>query len=394
MSSEVKPPLHGVKVLDFTSVLAGPFSTRLLADAGADVIKVEAAEGDHKRTVPPMRGKHATPFAQANAGKRSIVLDLKSPTGKAAAVALAAKCNVVVENWRPGVAKRLGLDYVSLIKVNPSIIHCAISGYGQTGPNALRPALAPILHARSGYEMAQMAYQHGGDRPATTGIFHGDMVSGISAFGAISTALYRQATQGVGASIDLSMFDVMVSLLVYEFHETLYGQSPRRTFPPLKARDGFVVVAPVSVRNFENTARAVGHPEWITDERFSTPKGRVTNWLLLMSLIEEWTSQHSAEECERILVAGEVPASRYYTLKESLDDPSLYERGSLAKVKDGAGELVIPAAPFQFGDRSVYPHPYVAELGADTDDVLREYLGYSNEQIAAVKLAPGKGGHH
>lgn len=392
MTSSVNPPLHGVKVLDFTSILAGPYCTRMLADAGAEIIKVEPPEGDHKRTVPPVRAGYSTPFAQANAGKRSIVLNLKTPEGRAAATALAAKCNVVVENWRPGVAKRLGLDYDTLVSINPSIIHCAISGYGQEGPNALRPALAPILHAMSGYEMAQMAYQEGADRPAATGIFLGDVVSGLSAFGAISSALYRQQQTGEGASIDVAMFDVMLNLLVYEYHQAMFQPVHRRIFPPLKARDGFVVVAPVSAKNFENTARAMGHPEWITDPRFSTPAARVANWKELMTLIEEWTVERDAAECERILVAGEVPASRYYTVKENLQDPYLYERGTLARVMDGAGELTIPAAPFQFGDRSVYPHPYVPGLGADTGDVLREYLGYSDGQVALLEEQMRKGG--
>jgi CoA:oxalate CoA-transferase len=387
-------PLAGVRVLDFTSILAGPFCTRLLADAGAEVIKIETAEGDHKRTVPPIRVGRSTPFAQANAGKLSVVLDLKSAEGAAAARDLARTSQVVVENWRPGVAKRLRLDYASLAEINPSIIHCAISGYGQEGPDALRPALAPILHARSGYEMAQMAYQDGADRPAATGIFLGDVVSGISAFGAIGAALYRQRAHGVGASIDVSMFDVMLTLLVYEYHQAMFEPVPRRIFPPLRARDGFVVVAPVSSRNFENAARAMGHPEWIDDPRFATPSARVTNWRELMSLIERWTSERDAAECERLLIAGEVPASRYYTVAENLRDmPHLRERGSLAVVRDAAGDVTIPAAPFQFADRSVHPRPTVPELGSDTVSVLRG-LGYSDAQIAAVRAAAEKGGVH
>ncbi len=387
-------PLHGVLVLDFTSILAGPYCTRLLADAGAEVIKVEAPEGDHKRTVPPERQGHSTPFAQANAGKRSVVLDLKSPEGREAAVALAAKCHVVVENWRPGVARRLGLDHDSLRKANPGLIHCAISGYGQTGPNALRPALAPILHAMSGYEMAQMAYQEGADRPAATGIFLGDVVSGLSAFGAISSALYRQQATGEGAAIDVSMFDVMMNLLVYEYHQAMFHPVNRRIFPPLKARDGYIVVAPVSAKNFENTARTLGHPEWITDPRFATPAARVAHWKELMALIEDWTSSRDAAECERVLVENEVPASRYYALKEHLDSPHLYERGSLVRVHDGAGELTIPAAPFQFGDGSVHPGGRVPGLGADTAEVLREHLDYPPDRIDRILARARKEGHH
>ena len=151
-------PLSGIRVLDFTVVMSGPYCTRLLADMGAEVIKIEPPEGDHKRAVPPTRNGHSTPFAQVNAGKKSVVLDLKTAAGKKAAQTLARHSDVVVENWRPGVASRLGLAYPVLSAVRPDLVYCALSGFGQTGPEAGRPAYAPIIHAASGFDMAQMRY--------------------------------------------------------------------------------------------------------------------------------------------------------------------------------------------------------------------------------------------
>lgn len=385
-------PLEGVRVLDLTSVLAGPYSTRLLADLGAEIIKIEPPEGDHKRTVKPMRGNYSTTFAQANCGKKSIVLDLKSNAGRKAAFELALKSDVVVENWRPGVARKLGLDYETLRQSKPNIICCSISGYGQTGPNAMRPAYAPILHAASGYELASMRYQSGADRPGATGIYIGDVISGLTAFGAISAALHKLRATGRGQFIDVAMFDCMMNLLVYEYHEHVFDKAPRRIFPSLKTRDGFVVVAPVTKKNFDNLARCVGHPEWIDDPMFNTPAARLQNWDQIMANVELWTQERTSAECEELMEKGDVPCSRYRHLHENLDQ-SLTDRGALATVRDGAGDLVIPAAPFQMPNGNAYPRPRVPELGEDTTEVLRDILGYSENEIAGC-LVPTKGHAH
>src|SRR5579862_2996851 len=169
--SEASRPLTGVRVLDFSTTIAGPHCARLLADMGADVIKVESPEGDLMRSRPVMRGGASTMFGQLNAGKRSIVLDLKTPAAIAAVKKLVAGVDVVLENYRPGVMKRLGLDYPELAKINPKLVYCAISGYGQTGPGAGRPAYAPVIHASTGYDMAHASQQDGRERPDNCAIF-------------------------------------------------------------------------------------------------------------------------------------------------------------------------------------------------------------------------------
>ncbi len=182
----------GLRVLDFSTTIAGPHCTRMLADMGAEVIKIETEEGETMRTRPPVRNHCSTAFGQLNVGKNSLVLDLKSPEGSEAVRRLVATADVLVENFRPGVMRRLKLDYASLHELNPKLIYCSISGYGQTGPSAELPAYAPVIHAASGYEMAHLAYQPGRSRPDYCGIYHADVLTGVYAFGAISAALYQR----------------------------------------------------------------------------------------------------------------------------------------------------------------------------------------------------------
>ncbi len=304
-------PLDGLKILDFTIMMAGPLCTRLLADVGAEVIKVEAPEGDHIRTRPPLRDGHSTYFGQLNAGKESIALDLKQPDALAIARRLAAAADVVIENFRPGVMKRLGLDYATLAADNPGLVYCSISGFGQTGPAAAKPAYAPVIHAASGFDLANLYYQDGQERPAKTGIFIADVLGGVYAFGAIQSALIERHRTGRGQAIDVSLMDCMLNLMVYECQEAQFPSDRRRPlYKPLFARDGYVIVAPISQNNFERLTEAVGHPEWKTDPRFATIGAREQNWDLLMSLVEEWTKERPALDCENILMAAGIPTSR------------------------------------------------------------------------------------
>ncbi|MGL6062962.1 MAG: CaiB/BaiF CoA transferase family protein, partial [Bradyrhizobium sp.] len=197
----------GLRVLDFSTTIAGPHCTRMLADTGAEVIKIETAEGETMRTRPPVRNLCSTAFGQLNIGKKSVVLDLKSPDGAEAVRRLIAGSDVLVENFRPGVMKRLKLDYDSVRALNPKLIYCSISGYGQTGPSAELPAYAPVIHAASGYEMAHLAYQPGRTRPDYCGIYHADVLTGVYAFGAIGAALYQRHATGQGQHIDVSMLE-------------------------------------------------------------------------------------------------------------------------------------------------------------------------------------------
>ena len=192
-----------LRVIDFTTTIAGPHCTRLLADLGAEVIKVEARDGgDMMRARPPLRNGASSSFGQLNTGKKSVVVDLKRPEGVAVVRRLIETCDVVVENFRPGVMQRFGLDYSSLREFKPDLVYCAISGYGQTGPSSGLPAYAPVIHASSGYDLAHLAYQEGGRRPDFCGIYIADVLTGTYAFGAIMAALHQHQATGEGQLID------------------------------------------------------------------------------------------------------------------------------------------------------------------------------------------------
>ncbi len=374
--------LAGVRVLDFTTIVSGPYCTRLLADLGAEVIKVEPPEGDYIRTQPPMRNGHSAYFAHLNCGKKSIAIDLKRPGASDLMRELADRCDVVVENSRPGVMRRLGLDYARLSSRNPRIIYCSISGFGQSGPWAGRSAYAPILHAASGYDVTNLSYQEGLAAPLKTGIYVGDVLGGTCAFGAIQAALYHRERTGRGENIDLAMMDAMLGMLIYEFQEAQFPVARRAGgFPPTRTSDGFVMIAFVKPNNFEATAHATGHPEWISDPRFNTIQNRMKNWNELMSLVGEWASTRTSAECEATLDDAGVPCSRYYSVREAQALAHLSERASFETIDDGAGPLRVPNPAFKFGQSTARARDYVPALGADTGDILTTILGYPAERI-------------
>src|ERR1700704_5969408 len=227
--SHLTGALAGLRVLDFSTTIAGPHCARMLADMGAEVIKIEQVEGETMRTRPPVRNGCSTAFGQLNVGKKSLVLDLKSPDAIEVVRRLVVSADILVENFRPGVMRRLKLDYGSLQALNPKLIYCSISGYGQTGPSAELPAYAPVIHAASGYEMAHLAYQPGRSRPDYCGIYHADVLTGVYAFGAISAALYQRHGAQKGQHIDVSMLKPIPSGTLSELQGSQFeGKPPQR----------------------------------------------------------------------------------------------------------------------------------------------------------------------
>ena len=378
--------LAGLQVLDFTIVMSGPMCTRMLADAGADVIKVEPPEGDVVRHRAPVRGGISTYYASMNCGKRSIVLDLATDEGRALAVRLAANADVVVENFRPGVMKRLGLDHATLSAQYPRLIYASISGFGQTGPKAGAPAYAPVIHAASGYESANAGYQRDQSRPLNNGIFLADVLGASYAFGAIQMALYERERSGLGQHIDVSLMDSVLSMLIYEMQAAQFPPDrPRQVYEPVRSSDGWVMVAAVTPRNQEVLFDVIGHPEAKADPRFATVAAKESNWNALLELIEGWTRQRSGEECERLLMAAGVPCSRYRSVAEAMADPQVAERGFLAELGDGEGRFKCANLPFLMSRTPTHARARLAALGADGDDVLREKLGLDPGQVSALR---------
>src|SRR3569833_1411164 len=286
--ANLRKRFDGLRVLDFSTTIAGPHCTRMLADMGAEVIKIESAEGETMRTRPPLRNGCSTAFGQLNVGKKSLVLDLKSPAAIQIVQRLVSKADILVENFRPGVMRRLKLDYASLHQHNPKLIYCSISGYGQSGPSAELPAYAPVIHAASGYEMAHLAYQPGRSRPDYCGIYHADVLTGVYAFGAISAALYQRHRSQEGQHIDVSMLESMLSLTLNELQWSQFEVKPtaRPLFGPLETSDGYVMLAVASEKTFQSLIKVIGHPEWIDDPRFAKYSDRRDYWGDLMDGVE------------------------------------------------------------------------------------------------------------
>ena len=378
-------PLDGLRILDFSTTIAGPHCSRLLADMGADVVKVESPEGDLMRSRPVQRDGFSTMFGQLNAGKKSIVLDLKKPDAVAAIKKLAATVDILVENYRPGVMKRLGLDYAELSKVNPRLIYCAISGYGQTGPGAGRPAYAPVIHASTGYDMAHLFYQQGRQRPDNCGIFVADYASGAYAMGAILAAVHQRHATGKGQMVDVSMFETLVGMLLGEVNRAQFDfEMPSRPmYGPIEASDGYVMLATASEKTFQDMATAAGRRDWLTDPRFEKYHERRMNWGVLVDELEEWSKKMSVKEVVAALEKHGVPCSPYVTVTEALQDPQVEHRGSLCTIEDGGGTYQSPAPPFRFSGSPLQSGPKVAALGEDTRTVLAQ-AGLTPSEIEAL----------
>jgi crotonobetainyl-CoA:carnitine CoA-transferase CaiB-like acyl-CoA transferase len=374
----------GLRVLDFSTTIAGPHCARMLADMGAEVIKIEPAEGETMRSRPPLRSNCSTTFGQLNVGKKSLVLDLKSEQAIEIIRRLILSCDILVENFRPGVMRRLKLDYASLHQLNPKLIYCSISGYGQTGPSAELPAYAPVIHAASGYDMAHLSYQPGRSRPDYCGIYHADVLTGVYAFGAISAALYQRHGTKEGQHIDVSMLESMLSLTLTELQSSQFElRFPKRPmFGPLETADGYVMVAIASEKTFQSLVKAAGCPDWITDPRFAKYGDRRDNWGELMEGVETWSRTLPTEKCLAALNDSGVPCSAYRTVAEALRDPQIAHRSALSEVKDGGGTFKVLNLPFRMSGADVSAGKGTATLGEHTVTYLRE-SGLSEEEIAA-----------
>jgi crotonobetainyl-CoA:carnitine CoA-transferase CaiB-like acyl-CoA transferase len=374
----------GLRVLDFSTTIAGPHCARMLADMGAEVIKIETSEGETMRTRPPLRNGCSTVFGQLNVGKKSLVLDLKSPEGAEVIRRLVAGADILVENFRPGVMRRLKLDWASLGALNPKLIYCSISGYGQTGPSAELPAYAPVIHAASGYDMAHLSYQPGRSRPDYCGVYHADVLTGTYAFGAIASALYQRQITEQGQHIDVSMLESMLTLTLSEVQWSQFTVAPtsRPMFGPIQTSDGYVMVAIASEKTFQGLMKVIGHPEWVSDPRFAKYADRRNNWAHLMDGVEAWSRTVTTERCLVALNGEGVPSSAYRTVAEALNDPQIAHRRAISEVEDDGGAFRVLNVPFRMSGADVSAGKRISTLGEHTRALLRE-TGHSEEQIAA-----------
>ncbi|MCH9673178.1 MAG: CoA transferase [Gammaproteobacteria bacterium] len=375
----------GIRVLDFSMFLAGPYCSRLMADMGADVIKIEPPGGDFLRAAPPLRAGHSAYFGHLNCGKRSVCIDLKKAGALDVLLRLAKDVDVVLENFRPGVMARLGLGYEAMRAVRPDVVYCSVSGYGQTGPSAHRPSFAPIVHAASGFDMLAPRYESTLDRPIQNRNAMADYLAATHALAGIGAALYHRATTGRGQHLDVALMDTMHHAMSYEYVGAQFpdAQDPP-VFRPMRTLDGFVMIAPVSEANFKALAGAAEHPQWLEDSRFATRAARVEHWVDMLDTIESWTASKTSAEAEASLLAAGCPASVYRTIGEAQRDPHVASRAAAATVTDAAGAFQVANTPIKFADAPANARPRVARLGEDSHEVLSE-CGFGDDDIEQLR---------
>jgi len=380
-------PLDGIRVLDFTAMVSGPYCTRLLADMGATVIKVEAEGGDLLRHAVPLGAAGSRYFAAFNAGKQSIVIDLKSPQGIAITRDLAAKCDVVVENFRPGVMQKLGLGYDALAASNPPLVYCSISGFGQTGPMKDWPAYAPIVHALSGFDHVFTQCQEDASEPPIAGIQVADVLTGAFAFGAVQSALIKRFRTGSGDYIDATLIESAMALITGDLQmPQIETDALIQTFKAVRAQDGFVMPVILTEKAFESLCRIID-PRLLDDPRFNQRMPRAIHMAEFRDAIEAWTTQRSARGCQDTLMAAGVPCARYATVEDVLADPHLDARGSFTALDDGDGAFRVNNAPFQFRDSATAIRGGAPKLGEHTATVLADLLGVDVDRLRSLVAA-------
>ena len=387
-------PLSGFTVLDFTRVLAGPYCTRMLADLGAKVIKIERpGEGDEIRFAPyqldPERVDRSTYYVRVNAGKLSVAIDLAHAEAKEIVFDLLRKSDVVVENFAPGVMQRLGFDYAKLAAIKPEIVYCSISGFGQTGPLSSLQAYAHLINAISGL----MELDRGVDAvPRVSYLQAADGLAGTHAFGAINAALIRKLRTGRGAYIDVSMLECLIAAEDVTFGSILNGgpieQGPRYGMIVHPVGKGYVALQAVGAPHlWLRIVELLEQPQLLDDPHFATAALRRKNWSALSEFIRNRLNRFaSVSDAIDALSAARIPAVPVLTPHEIIEHPQLLERGAFPSVDFGHRKKVrVTATPFHLDGKPTVPSVGAPlRVGEHTQQVLEKVLGYDAQRIAAL----------
>lgn len=394
MTKQAATPLAGLNVLDLSQIMAGPYCTMVLADLGADVIKVEKPSGgDDSRQMGPYVKGESTCFAQINRNKRGVVLDLKDPDAREAVYELAKWADVVVENYRVGVTQRLGVDYDTLSQINPRLVYCSISGFGQTGPYARHGGFDLVAQGLSG--IMSMTGEPGG-RPLKSGIAVYDVGAGITAAYAILAAYINQLKTGQGQHIDIGLAECGLPWFVWEaaayFSE---GTIPQATgsrhrvdapYQAIKTGDGYMVLGCANQRTWEKLCNDVlGRPELTEDPRFLTNMDRLHNIEALEPVLEASFATASTQEWIRRCNEAGVPCGPINNFKQAVEDPHYRERGMVASVDHPViGKMNVIGIPTKFSRTPGSLRKAAPLFGQDTDEVLRS-IGFTDSRIEALK---------
>jgi crotonobetainyl-CoA:carnitine CoA-transferase CaiB-like acyl-CoA transferase len=388
--------LSGYKVLDFTQFIAGPTATRCLAEMGAEVIKVELPPGgDGGRYMPYRKNGGSGYFVQQNRGKKSLCIDLKSHAGRDVITDLLRQADVMVENFAPGVIGRLGFDYETVSAINPRVVMCSISTFGQTGELADRPGYDPIGAAYAG--VLYMIGDPDGS-PDITGISVGDVMTGIHALAAIVSALLYRERSGLGQLVEATLLDsyfpchetaVQATSLSNGDYKAMRSGSTSRSYVPTgvwKGHHHYLYVAVPTDAQWRILAPVIGQPQWAADPEFAHHAGRTRNADLIIDTIQKWfDAQPSDEAALKTLDSHRIPAAPILSVEEAMNHPHLRQRGTVRRVKDRkVGEIDIPGFPLRF---SRFPKPMDLEtpyLGEHNREVLRS-IGYTDDRIHSLE---------
>ncbi len=382
-------PLEDVKVLDFTRVMAGPFATMLLGDLGADVIKIEPPGGDDTRSWgPPWIGRDSAYFMSTNRNKRSIIIDLKNPRSREVVERLVKRADVVLENFRPGVAEELGISYDKLSRINPRIIYCSISGFGQSGPYRDRPGYDLVALAMSGL----MSITGEANRPPVKfGVPIADLTTALFAVISILSALYWREKTGKGQYIDMAILDVQILLLSHQaFNYFATGEEPKRMgsahpnivpYQAFETSDGYIVITVGSEKLWEKFCRAVERTDFLDNPKFRTNADRVVN---REELVEELSRMFRSKPTSfwlEVLEKAGVPAAPVLTVGQALNNEHVRYRGMVVEIEhQEAGLIKMLGTPFKLSEtpgRVRAPPPI---RGQHTYEILKE-LGFTDEEI-------------
>jgi crotonobetainyl-CoA:carnitine CoA-transferase CaiB-like acyl-CoA transferase len=389
-------PLGGIKVIDLTRVLAGPFATQSLGDLGAEVLKIEPpGSGDETRHFPPFVGGESHYFLGINRNKKSLVVDLQQEAGKEILRRLVATADILVENYRPGVMDRLGLGYAALTEINPRLIYCAISGFGLSGPLRDKPSFDIVTQALSG---ALSINGERGHMPVKLGIPLGDMVGGVFGPMAILAALHERTRTGKGRLIDISLHDGLIGMLGY-FAQLAFitggdpppmGSShpnivPYGSFP---ASDGSIIIAVLSESFWGKLCEALERPDLAADPRLASPAGRREHRDELDAAISEVTRTRSVAEWEQRLAAADVPHAPVLGVTAALSHPHALAREMVVEVDHATiGPMKVAGRPIKFPGAPQPPVTAPPTFGQHTASVLRDQLGYSDAEIEELRRA-------
>jgi crotonobetainyl-CoA:carnitine CoA-transferase CaiB-like acyl-CoA transferase len=392
MSPTAPGPLSGVRVLDLTRVIVGPYCSQFLGDMGAEVIKVENPEGDLTRSVGPQRNPNMSAnFLIFNRNKRSVVLDLKTPEGKQALMRLAVTCDVFIVNYRPAALTKLGITYSDLKAANPSIVYCRIVGYGEDNPYTSKPAIDDVIQALSGVVSLQEKLT---GEPSFVGMPMADLTCGLFALGGVLAALYRRALTGEGDEVEVRMYDAMASFVLsphlagHSFEPPLGPPTyPRSVSPnrrPFRTLDGSITVAPYTDKAWRSFLTVIDRLEILDDPRYSTPFVRAQHLDDLYQMMIPIIGQRTSAEWLEVLEKADVPCSQVLTTTDLVNDPSLAQGGLLAEYQHPTeGQIRLLSNPVRFTEAPGSVRHLPPNLGQDSRLVLSQ-LGYDQNTIDSM----------